>query len=191
MLNSVSRTSGTTQLGFLTMSSNVAFGEKNTPMIRPIAPIAGCDCASGAGRDVVVAIEDPPPRAPIAGATLPPSTPHYAETPQKFHDRSRAVSPPILECGSLATAFTIAAPPGRFSNSPRYSMSRQFRHSRQQLPRISMSRLPQHLLHRPALHKHPRPHTRHARSHLRHHRQAMRNKNVSKRKLLLQLLQQK
>src|ERR1700730_104999 len=51
MLNSVSRTTGRTQLGFLTMSSNVAFGEKNTPVIRPTGLIAGC--ASGTGRDVV------------------------------------------------------------------------------------------------------------------------------------------
>src|SRR5258708_25689940 len=62
MLNSVRRTTGSTQPGFLTMSSNVAFGEKNTPMIRPIALMAGCDCASGAGMDVVVAIEVPPPQ---------------------------------------------------------------------------------------------------------------------------------
>ena len=57
----VSRTTGSTQLGFRTMSSNVAFGEKNTPTIRPIGLIAGCDCASGAGIDAVVAIEIPPP----------------------------------------------------------------------------------------------------------------------------------
>src|ERR1700720_514273 len=101
MLSNVNRTTGTTQLGFLTMSSNVAFGEKNTPMIRPIAPIAGCDCASGAGRDVVVAIEVPPPRAPIAGATLPPSTPHYAETPQKFHDRSAPSRRPFWSAAVL------------------------------------------------------------------------------------------
>src|ERR1700732_5571329 len=65
MLNSVSKTTGSTQLGFLAMSSNVAFGEKNKTITRPIELIAGWDCASGAGMDAVVAIEVPPPRVTL------------------------------------------------------------------------------------------------------------------------------
>src|SRR5262250_2505570 len=49
MLNRVSRTTGGIQPGFRVMSSNVAFGEKNTPMMRPNGLIVAC--ASGAGRD--------------------------------------------------------------------------------------------------------------------------------------------
>src|SRR6185295_2809841 len=53
-LNTVRRIAGRIQLGLRTMSSKVAFGEKNTPVIRPNRLIAAC--ASGAGIDVVVAI---------------------------------------------------------------------------------------------------------------------------------------
>src|ERR1700726_282498 len=63
MLNNVSRTNGSTQLGLRTISSKVGFGEKNTPKTRPTGLIPGCDCASGAGTDVVVAIEVPPPQS--------------------------------------------------------------------------------------------------------------------------------
>src|SRR6267143_3624718 len=51
----VNKTIGATQEGFRAMSSNVFFGENNTPMILPIGPIVAC--ASGAGTGVV-AIED-------------------------------------------------------------------------------------------------------------------------------------
>src|ERR1700740_3700469 len=83
MLNRVSKTTGSTQLGFRTMSSKVAFGEKNTPMTRPNGLIAGCACASGAGIDVVVAIEVPPPqkRHPQARYTAfyPPLRPNTSK----------------------------------------------------------------------------------------------------------------
>src|ERR1700688_2337943 len=86
MLNKVSKTTGRTQLGFRTMSSNVGVGEKKTPMIRPNGLIAGCDCASGAGRDVVVAIEVPPPQDALLQACsyrlLPLLT---SEHQRKFH----------------------------------------------------------------------------------------------------------
>src|SRR5712692_1191024 len=84
MLNSVRRTTGSTQLGFLTMSSNVAFGEKNTPMIRPMGLIAGCDCASGAGMDVVAIRGSSTTRAPYR-CTATASTSHWAGLPEKFH----------------------------------------------------------------------------------------------------------
>src|SRR6267142_7129077 len=84
MLNSVSSTTGSTQPGLRTMSSKVVFGEKNTPTTRPTGLIAGCDCASGAGMDVVVAIEVPPHRGAVTGAFPPRSTPHYARTPHKL-----------------------------------------------------------------------------------------------------------
>src|SRR5256714_12578503 len=58
-LNTVKRLIGSIQLGFRTMSSNVDFGEKNTPTIRPKGLTAAC--ASGAGRGVV-AIQFPPPQ---------------------------------------------------------------------------------------------------------------------------------
>src|SRR4030081_2202481 len=97
MLKSVSRTSGTTQLGLRTMSSNVAFGEKNTPNTRPIGLIAGCDCASGAGKDVVVAIEVPPPQSAQVGAchrVVPLITPEHQK---KFHGTRRGAGtvPPL------------------------------------------------------------------------------------------------
>jgi hypothetical protein len=53
MFTSNRTTTGAIQLGFLAMSSNVGFGEKKTPMIRPMALVGGFNCASGAGRDVV------------------------------------------------------------------------------------------------------------------------------------------
>src|SRR5260370_8642035 len=84
MLNSVSSTTGSTQPGFRAMSSKVVFGEKNTPTIRPTGLIAGSDCASGAGIDVVVAIEVPPHRGAVTGAFPPRSTLHYARTPHKL-----------------------------------------------------------------------------------------------------------
>src|SRR3984893_15247057 len=68
MLNKVSKMTGSTQLGFRTMSSNVAVGEKKIPITRPNGLIAGCDCASGAGRDVVVVIEVPPPQDAVLRA---------------------------------------------------------------------------------------------------------------------------
>ena len=54
----VSKT-GSSQLGFRTMSSKVAFGEKKTPIARPtgLTTVCGCACASGIGVGVV-AIED-------------------------------------------------------------------------------------------------------------------------------------
>src|ERR1700756_509499 len=150
MLNRVSRTTGSTQLGFLTMSSNVAFGEKNTPTIRPIGLIAGCDCASGAGMDAV-AIEVPPPRSALAGACYRRSTPPYAQTPEKISDSAAARSRRLFGVRWLATAFITATSPRR-SGTParcqRYGVrgSRvresahlrgwQFRHSSEQLPRI-------------------------------------------------------
>jgi len=45
--------------------------------------------------DVVVAIEVPPHKGAVARATLPPSTLHYAGTPQKFHrELSRSTAAP-------------------------------------------------------------------------------------------------
>src|SRR6267142_6118162 len=85
MLNSVSSTTGSTQLGLRTMSSKVVFGEKNTPITRPTALIAGCDCASGPGIDVVVTIEVPPPQSAFTSAShrvLPRITP---ESHKNFH----------------------------------------------------------------------------------------------------------
>src|SRR5947207_3760259 len=55
MLSIVISASGSTQLGFLTMSSKVFSGEKKTPITRPNGLIKAC--ASGAGT-AVVAIED-------------------------------------------------------------------------------------------------------------------------------------
>src|SRR5258706_5187571 len=63
MLNTVSRTNGSTQLGLRTMSSKVGLGEKNTPKTRPTGLIPGCDCASGAATEVVAAIRVPPPQS--------------------------------------------------------------------------------------------------------------------------------
>jgi hypothetical protein len=51
----VNKTIGATQEGFRAMSSNVFFGEKKTPKMRPNGLIEAC--ASGAGIGVV-AIED-------------------------------------------------------------------------------------------------------------------------------------
>src|SRR5882757_3887538 len=85
MLNSVSSTTGSTQPGLRTMSSKVVFGEKNTPITRPTALIAGCDCASGPGIDVVVAIEVLHHRAPSQAHShrvLPRITP---ESHKNFH----------------------------------------------------------------------------------------------------------
>src|ERR1700704_3281785 len=85
MLNSVSSTTGSTQPGLRTMSSKVVFGEKNTPTTRPTGLIAGCDCASGPGIEVVVTIEVPPPQSATTGAfhrVLPRITP---ESHKNFH----------------------------------------------------------------------------------------------------------
>src|SRR5260221_14665895 len=49
------RTVGSSQLALRTISSNVALGEKNTPMMRPAGEIAACGSATGEG---TVAIED-------------------------------------------------------------------------------------------------------------------------------------
>src|ERR1700756_1779907 len=114
MLNRVSRTTGSTQLGFLTMSSNVAFGEKNTPTIRPIGLIAGCDCASGAGMDAV-AIEVPPPRSALAGACYRRSTPPYAQTPEKISDSAAARSRRLFGVRGARFAGTRISPPSRLA----------------------------------------------------------------------------
>src|ERR1700687_5246965 len=117
MLNSVRRTTGSTQLGFLTMSSNVAFGEKNTPMIRPIGLIAGCDCASGAGRDVVVAIDVPPPQERRYRRALTPSTLHYAGTPEKFQQPSVGAQHAAPLLGTMSNPTGIALTVGWFTLS--------------------------------------------------------------------------
>src|SRR5215472_3975266 len=59
MLRIVVSSTGSSQLGFRTMSSKVALGEKNTPTIRPSELIGagGCACASDIGVGVV-AIEN-------------------------------------------------------------------------------------------------------------------------------------
>src|SRR5260370_39699901 len=49
---------GATQLGCWTMSLKVAPGEKNTPTMRLIALIRGCDSGVAGGAAGVVAIED-------------------------------------------------------------------------------------------------------------------------------------
>src|SRR6267143_584143 len=54
-LRTVRRTIGSTQLGFLAMSSKVFFGEKKTPTIRPNGLTVACAAGAGTG---VVAIED-------------------------------------------------------------------------------------------------------------------------------------
>jgi hypothetical protein len=54
-LNRRIRPVGTIQLGFRTISSKVALGEKKTPRIRPIGEIAVFGSVTGAG---MVAIED-------------------------------------------------------------------------------------------------------------------------------------
>src|SRR3979411_1335273 len=87
MLNSVSSTTGSTQPGLRTMSSKVVFGEKNTPITRPTALIAGCDCASGPGMDVAVAIEVLHHRAPSQAH----STAFYPALRQKATKISGAV----------------------------------------------------------------------------------------------------
>jgi hypothetical protein len=51
----VNKTIGATQEGFLAISSNVLFGEKRTPMIRPNGLREPCDSGAGTG---VVAIKD-------------------------------------------------------------------------------------------------------------------------------------
>src|ERR1700720_3242251 len=54
-LNRTIRAVGKIQSGLRTISSKVAFGEKNTPVIRPNGEIAACGSATGAG---MVAIRD-------------------------------------------------------------------------------------------------------------------------------------
>src|SRR6267143_3807166 len=54
-LRTVRRTIGSTQPGFLTMSSNVFFGEKKTPVMRPNGLTVASASDAGTG---VVAIED-------------------------------------------------------------------------------------------------------------------------------------
>src|SRR5713101_2994177 len=101
--------------------------------------------------------EVPPPQGHLTGALLPPSTLHYAGTPEKFQRASvgaqhaaphlGAMSNPtgFLECGSLpvcrrrATAFTPATPPRRTRGPflPDALHPRQFGDSRQQLARSS------------------------------------------------------
>src|SRR5260370_23331208 len=188
MLNSVSRTTGSTQLGFLTMSSNVAFGEKNTPTIRPIGLIAGCDCASGAGIDAV-AIEVPPPRSAFAGAQYRRSTPHCARTPEKFRSQPRnsAGTP-----GRCCSGESGGKPPHSKKAAARLQVStrRQFRHSSEQLLRVWMRRTVQDLLYRAHFHELPCAHHRYARRHLRHNRQAVRDNYVLQPKTPLHLPQQ-
>src|SRR5882724_5234048 len=55
-LRRVIKTRGASQLGLRTMSSNVLFGEKNTPSIRATAPIEGC--GSGDIGAAIVTIKD-------------------------------------------------------------------------------------------------------------------------------------
>jgi hypothetical protein len=81
---SVNKMIGAAQDGLRAMSSNVAFDEKNTPMIRPIELIAGCDCASGAGKDAVVAIEVPPPRRRLYRRISPPFYPALRQNTRKI-----------------------------------------------------------------------------------------------------------
>src|SRR6266478_750069 len=77
MLRIVVSTSGSTQLGFLTMSSKVFPGEKKTPIIRPIGPIVACASGAAGGTAVVVAIEDSSTtRLPVL-----PSDRDYARAP--------------------------------------------------------------------------------------------------------------
>src|SRR5258708_19691438 len=103
---SVNKMIGTAQDGLLAMSSNVAFGEKTTPMTRPTELIAGWDCASGAGKDAVVAIEVPPPQAaPLPAhitAVLPRITPKHQKNfitvgAQLYPEHSRGNAAPRLE----------------------------------------------------------------------------------------------
>src|SRR5262249_55679920 len=69
-LSTVSKAMGSSQLGFLTMSSKVFPGEKKTPKMRPIALIVGCDGSGlGAGGAMVVDMRTPPPQ--IEKRTLP------------------------------------------------------------------------------------------------------------------------
>src|ERR1700730_14298045 len=106
MLNKVSKTIGRTQLGFRTMSSNVAVGEKKTPMIRPNGLIAGCDCASGAGRDVVVAIEVPPPQDALLQACS------YRLLPLITPKRQRKFQPCVAQASSRRICSSaISLPP--------------------------------------------------------------------------------
>ncbi len=133
----VNKMIGTAQDGLRAMSSNVAFGEKNTPIIRPMGLMAGCDCASGAGMDVVVAIEVPPPQERLLGAFVLPSTLHYARMPEKFQ---RLPDPYFT--GSSGTAS-------------------------EQLLRVGMHWTMEDLLDWPSFYKLPGAHHRHACGHLR------------------------
>jgi hypothetical protein len=56
MLRTVKRSTGTSQLGFLTMSSNVFLGENRTLNARLNALICGCDSGTAGGTALVVAI---------------------------------------------------------------------------------------------------------------------------------------
>src|SRR5277367_3635625 len=57
ILKIVKRSIGSSQLGFLTMSSNVFFGENSTPKTRPKTLICwGCDSGAAGDTAVVVAI---------------------------------------------------------------------------------------------------------------------------------------
>src|SRR5260370_37893786 len=174
MLNSVRRTTGSTQLGFLTMSSNVAFGEKSTPMIRPMGLIAGCDCASGAGMDVVAIRCSSTTGAP------------YRCTATAFYPALRRIatkiSSPARRVWSAVACyrFHAATSPRCFAKpqASQVSLCTHFRDRSEQLLRVGMCGLAQHLLDPPRLHKLTYAHHRHARGRLRHHRQAARNKDV-------------
>src|SRR5258708_16697968 len=119
---SVNKMIGTAQDGLLAMSSNVAFGEKNTPMIRPIELIAGWDCASGAGKDAVVAIEVPPPQAaPLPAhitAVLPRITPKHqknfitvgAQLLSRAQPRERCAPARDPPCVLSRSVFSFSAP---------------------------------------------------------------------------------
>src|SRR5258707_9454637 len=146
---SVNKMIGAAQDGLRAMSSNVAFGEKNTPMIRPIELIAGWDCASGAGKDAVVAIEVPPQRRRRHRRISPPFYPALRQNTRKisspvgaqlYPEHSRRNAAPQLGTLYLAPAFRsglrrlpeIAIRPKRPLRAERYAdgTGRYFNRSR-------------------------------------------------------------
>src|SRR5215471_12679378 len=95
MLNAVRRMTGRIQLGFRTMSSNVAFGEKKTPAMRPKGLIAAR--ASGAGMVVVAIADSSTTDFSIAfsiGAKQFFVLPWFTQArPDKFHSPRRSARP--------------------------------------------------------------------------------------------------
>src|SRR5258708_15225479 len=104
---SVNKMIGAAQDGLRAMSSNVAFGEKNTPIIRPIELIAGWDCASGAGKDAVVAIEVPPPRRRRHRRISPPFYPALRPNTRKISSPVGAQLYPEHSRGNAAPRIEI------------------------------------------------------------------------------------